>query len=349
MHVLFLGGTGNISSAVVELLAAYGHRVSILTRGRHAAPIGVRLLAADRHDATAMRQALGADWPDVVVNFIGYTPEEVALDHALFAGRVRQYIFISTAMVYAKPHHRLPLTEDGPRGNPFSPYAQKKQACEDWLLERWRGGNFPVTIVRPSHTYGPHWIPNPVRSSGYTPLARLEQNQPIFVHDDGQGLWTLTAASDFAIGLAGLVGRNDVLGETFHITSDEVLTWNQIYAEIVRAAGVQAPNILKIPTQFICQVCPQMTERLPADKAEPGVFDNAKIKHFVPEFSCRKNFRTGIAEAVAWFRANPARQIVDPETNAIFESVDAAWRARGGISCSIENLHRCQQPQGGLT
>ena len=330
MHLLFLGGTGNISTAVVELLLARGHRISILTRGRQAAPVGVRLLAADRHDEAAMRHVVGNDWPDVVVNFIGYTPEEVALDHALFAGHIRQYLFISTAMVYAKPHRHLPLTEDGPRGNPFSPYAQKKQVCEDWLLERWRTEKFPVTIVRPSHTYSPHWIPNPVRSSSYTPIARLERGQPIFVHDDGQGLWTLTAASDFAVGLAGLVGRDDVLGEAFHITSDEVLTWNQIYAEMIRAAGLRNPEVLKIPTAFACQVCPSLREKLPADKAEPGVFDNAKIKRFVPEFSCRKNFRTGIAESIAWFRADPARQMVDPETNGIFEAVCTAWKARGG-------------------
>ncbi|TAN37220.1 MAG: NAD-dependent epimerase/dehydratase family protein [Verrucomicrobia bacterium] len=327
LHVLFLGGTGNISTSAVELLAARGHRISVLTRGKQPVPAGAHSLVADRHDEAALRRAIGDDWPDVVINFIGYTLEDVALDHALLAGRVRQYIFISTAMVYAKPHRHVPLTEDGPRGNPFSSYAQKKHTCEDWLWEKWRAEKFPVTIVRPSHTYGPHWIPNPVRSSSYTPIARLEHRQPIFVHNDGQGLWTLTAASDFAVGLAGLVGRDDALGEAFHITSDEVLTWNQIYAEVIRAAGVCDPKILKIPAEFICQICPPMTERLPADKAEPGVFDNAKIKRFVPEFECRKNFRAGIAESVAWFRADPARQALDPETDGIFSAVCAAWQA----------------------
>jgi nucleoside-diphosphate-sugar epimerase len=328
LHVLFIGGTGNISTAVVELLVARGHHVSIVTRGRQAAPAGARRLVAERHDATALRRVLAHDGPDVVLNFIGYTLEEVALDHALFAGRIRQYIFISTAMVYAVPHRHLPLTEAGPRGNPLSPYAQHKQACEDWLLEKWRTAKFPVTLVRPSHTYGPHWIPNPVRSGSYTPIARLERHQPLFVPNDGQGLWTLTAASDFAVGLAGLVGHPAALGEAFHITSDEVLTWNQIHAEIVRAAEIRDPEILKIPVEFACQLCPVLRERLPADKAEPGVFDNAKIKRFVPEFECRKNFRAGIAEALAWFRAEPARQTVDPETDGIFSAVCAAWQAR---------------------
>ena len=328
LHVLLLGGTGNISTEVVQQLVTQGHHVSVLTRGNQPVPAGVRLLVADRHNEAAVRRAIGSDWPEVVVNFIGYSPEEVALDHTLFAGHIRQYIFISTAMVYAVPRRQLPLTEDMPRGNPFSPYAQKKHACEDWLLGKWRTEKFPVTIVRPSHTYGPRWIPNPIRSSSYTPITRLERGQPIFVHDDGQGLWTLTAASDFAVGLAGLVGRTDVLGEAFHITSDEVLTWNQIYAETIRAAGLRDPEILKIPKEFACQVCPVLRERLPADKAEPGVFDNAKIKHIVPEFGCRKNFRAGITESVAWFRADPARQALDPETDGIFSAVCAAWQAR---------------------
>ena len=328
LHILFLGGTGNISTAVVELLVARGHRVGVLTRGTQPAPAGVCRLTADRHDADAMRRAIGGDWPDVVINFIGYTPAELALDHAVFAGHIRQYLFISTTMVYAVPRRHLPLTEDGARGNPLSPYAQQKHLCEDWLLEKWRAEKFPVTIVRPSHTYGPRWIPNPVRSSSYTPVARLERGQPVFIHDDGQGLWTLTAASDFATGLAGLVGRTETCGEAFHITSDEVLTWNQIYAEIVRAAGVRQAEILKIPTPFLCQVCPSLQEKLPADKAEPGVFDNAKIKRFVPDFACRKTFRTGIAESIAWFRADPARQVADPETDAIFERACSAWLAQ---------------------
>jgi nucleoside-diphosphate-sugar epimerase len=231
-------------------------------------------------------------------------------------------------MVYAVPRRHLPLTEDGARGNPLSPYAQQKHVCEDWLLEKWRSEKFPVTIVRPSHTYGPTWLPNPIKSSSFVPLLRLEAGQPVFVHDDGQGLWTLTAASDFAVGLAGLLGRAETLGEAFHITSDEVLTWNQIYAEICRAAGVRAPEILKIPTAFLCDLLPALREKLPADKAEPGVFDNAKIKRFVPEFECRKNFRAGIAESVAWLRADERRQVRDAETDGIFGRACAAWRVR---------------------
>ena len=329
-HILVLGGSGNLSTETAELLAVRGHRVSVATRGRRPAPAGVRALQADRQDPEALRRALREAEPEVVIDFLGYQTEDVARLHDLCAGRIRQYLFISTAMVYAKPHRQLPLTEASPRGNPFSPYAQRKQACEDWLLERWRSARFPVTIVRPSHTYSPRWIPNPVRSSSYTLLARLERSQPVFVHDGGRSLWTLTASSDFAVGLAGLVGRAEALGEAFHITSDEVQSWGQIYADILGAAGVRAPQVLDIPTPFICRVRPEMTERLPGDKAEPGVFDNSKIKQCVPDFICRKPFRAGIAEAVAWFRADPARQAVDPETDGIFADVCAAWLAQGG-------------------
>ena len=276
-----------------------------------------------------MRRAIGGDWPEVVVNVLGYTPEEVQLDYSLFAGRIRQYLFISTAMVYAKPHRQLPLTEDSPRGNPLSDYAQQKHLCEDWLMERFRRDGFPVTIVRPSHTYSRRWIPNPVKSDNYTLVRRMEKGKPVFIHGDGQNLWTLTAASDFAVGVAGLVGRSEAAGETFHITSDEVLTWNQIYTEIIRAAGLREPEVLRVPVWFICRECPRMIHALPGDKAEHGVFDNAKIKRWVPEFACRKSFREGIAESVEWFRADPARQAVHPETDEVFEKVTAAWKARG--------------------
>lgn len=327
MHILFIGGTGNISHDCAALLAERGHRVSIVTRGRRAVPPRFHALVADRRDAAALRDAIAGDWPDVVINFLGYTPEDVRLDHDLFAGRVRQYIFISTAMVYAKPHRQLPLTEDSPRGNPFSDYAQQKQLCEDWLLDRWRAGRFPVTVVRPSHTYSHRWIPNPVKSEGYTLLKRMESGRPVFVHGDGQNLWTLTSTADFAVGLAGLAGHPDAPGEAFHITSDEALTWNQIYAEIARAAGLSHPDIRRIPVWFICREAPHLIGSLPGDKAEHGVFDNAKIKRWVPDFACRKSFRTGIAEAVHWFREDPARQVVNEEADAVFARVCAAWDA----------------------
>jgi nucleoside-diphosphate-sugar epimerase len=251
----------------------------------------------------------------------------VQLDYALFNDAVRQYIFISSATVYAKPSARLPIAEDAPLGNIYWDYARRKLECEQWLLERWAETRFPVTIVRPSHTYSRRWIPNPVSSSSYTFAARLEQGRPVFVPDDGQNPWTLTAAADFALGLAGLVGNTQSVGEAFHITSDEVLTWNEICAEIAAALGVTSPKIVKIPTEFLCRVIPRLRGTLQGDKAHPGIFDNAKIKRFVPDFHCHEPFRVGVRESVAWLRANPSQQNLNPQIDTEIDSAIAAWRS----------------------
>ncbi len=326
MKILFIGGTGNISADCATLLHRQGHEILVLSRGQKPVPAAYRLLSADRKDPTAMRTALKAVQPEVVLNFLGYEPAEVQLDCDLFDGVVRQYVFISSATVYAKPHRHLPLTEEAPLGNTYWDYARKKLACEHWLLNRWHETGFPVTIVRPSHTYSKKWVPNPVASSSYTFAARLERGQPVFVPDEGQNPWTLTAASDFAVGLAGLVGHPKALGEAFHLTSDEVLTWNQIVAEIAAAVGAGNPQVLPIPTTLICRVAPRLSGSLQGDKAHPGVFDNGKIKRFVPGFQCRKPFRSGIRESVAWLRAHPEDQHLDPEVDRLCDAVVAAWR-----------------------
>jgi nucleoside-diphosphate-sugar epimerase len=291
-------------------------------------PAQYTALVADRQDPAAMRAALQSARPDVALNFLGYELSDVQTDYELFRGVVRQYIFISSATVYAKPPPRLPITEATPLGNPLWDYAQKKLTCEQWLLGRFQEDGFPVTIVRPSHTYSHRWVPNGISSASYTFAARLERGQPVFVHDDGQTPWTLTAASDFALGLAGLVGNLATLGEAFHITSDEVTTWNQIYAEVAAALGVEAPQIVKIPTEFICQVAPQLTGTIKGDKAHPGIFDNAKLKRFVPGFACRKPLRTGVRESVSWLRAHPEQQNLKPELDELIQNVLAAWAGR---------------------
>lgn len=330
MKVLFIGGTGNLSTDCAELLHRRGHEVILLTRGRSAVPSQYRAVVADHKDPVAIRAALASVTPDVVLDFIVFELADVQLDHAFFAGRVRQYVFISTAAAYVKPAPRLPITEETPLGNAFWDYAQKKQQCEEWLREQWQRSRFPVTIVRPSHTYSPRWFPNPVSSSGYTFAARLETGKPVFVPGDGENLWTLTATSDFAVGVAGLVGNDAAIGETFHITSDEALTWNQIYAETATALGVKSPRILKVPVEFICQQCPRLVGTVKGDKANPAVFDNSKIKRFVPDFQCHKPFRIGIRESVEWFRQHPDRKVVNPEADAEFDKVCTAWLAQGG-------------------
>jgi len=329
MRILFIGGTGNLSAECAALLHERGHEIVVLSRGRNAVPPGYRAIQADRKDAAAMRAGLKGAQPEVVINFLGYDLSDVQTDYELFNGVVRQYVFISSTVVYAKPPQRLPLTEDSPVGNAWWDYAQKKLACEQWLRQRQEEGGFPVTIVRPSHTYSQGWVPNPISSGSYTFAARLEQGKPVFIHDDGESRWTLTAAADFAVGLAGLAGKTEAIGEAFHITSDEVLSWNQIYAEIAAAVGVKSPQIVKVPTEFICRVAPQMTGTLKGDKAHPGVFDNAKIKRLVPEFRCRMPFRLGVRESVRWLRGHPEQRNLKPEIDALIEEVIGAWDREG--------------------
>lgn len=325
MRILFIGGTGNISTECTAWLHARGHEIVVVSRGRSTVPTEYRTVVADRSDAGSMRAALRDVQPDVVVNFLGFELTDVQLDFELFRDRVRQYIFISSATVYAKPPARLPITEDAPLGNAFWDYARKKVDCENWLRARHADAAFPVTIVRPSHTYSPRWIPNPVASSNYTFAARLEQGRCVIVPDDGENPWTLTTARDFAVGLGGLVGNERAVGEAFHITSDEVLTWNQIVREIASALGASEPEIVRVPTEYVCQVAPRLCGPWRGDKAQPGVFDNAKIKRFVPEFRAETSFREGIRESVAWLRAHPEQKRIDPQVDALCDEIVVAW------------------------
>jgi nucleoside-diphosphate-sugar epimerase len=329
MRILFIGGTGNISADCAALLHQRGHQITVLTRGRSEVPPQFRKVLADRKDPASMRQALQGPPHDVVLNFLGYELPEVQADWELFQDSIRQYIFISSATVYAKPPAKLPVTETAPLGNAWWEYAQKKLACEEWLLQKNQESRFPLTIVRPSHTYSKLWVPNPVSSSSFTFALRLQEGKPVFVPDMGENPWTLTAASDFAGGLAGLVGNPKAIGEAFHITSDEVLTWNQIVDEIAQAMGAASPNVVKIPTDFICRIAPQMTGSLKGDKAHPGIFDNSKIKRFVPEFECRKTFRIGVRESIDWLRLHPEHQNLSPKIDSLCDEMVAAWQRTG--------------------
>jgi nucleoside-diphosphate-sugar epimerase len=324
VNVLFIGGTGNISAECAAHLRRQGHDIMVLTRGRTPIPAEYQAIRADRASLESMRTALDGVNPDVVINFLGYELRDVEIDHALFQGQVHQYIFISSTTVYSRPA-RLPMTEDAPQANPWWEYARKKTACEDWLLKKHREEGFPLTIVRPSHTYSQLWVPNAISSSSYSVAARLEQGKPLFMPDDGSNPWTLTASSDFAVGLGGLVGNASAIGEAFHITSDEVLTWKEIYATISEEAGNSSPELVPIPVDFICQVDPQLTGTLKGDKAHPGIFDNSKIKRFVPGFGCKKPFRTGVRESIAWLRAHPDRQNRNASLEARIESVLQSW------------------------
>lgn len=328
-RILFLGGSGNISADCAALLAGQGHEVWVANRGRRPVPEGCRGIQAERQDAAALRRAASQTRPQVVLDFVAYELRDAQMAAEIFLG-VEQYVFISSATVYEKPPCRLPIRESDPKGNRWWEYARKKLECERWLRDGPARADLPVTIVRPSHTYSRAWVPNPISSSSFTFAARLLAGQPVFVPDGGENPWTLTAASDFASGLAGLIGNSRALGEDFHITSDEVLTWNQIVAEIAVALEADAPQVLQVPADFICAHAPQLTGTLKGDKIHPGIFDNAKLKAAVPGFRCRKPFGVGVRESIGWLRAHPEQQNLNPQLDETIDQIARAWAARPG-------------------
>jgi nucleoside-diphosphate-sugar epimerase len=329
MNILFIGGTGNISSACAQLLHQRGHHITLLTRGKHDIPSEYASIVADRNAPGALKQAMQGRFFDVIADFICFDESDARTAFEACQGHCGQYIFISTTVVYAKPPAVLPITETAPKGNKFSEYGRGKERAEEYFLQRQQQDGFPLTIVRPSHTYSNSWLPNPVTSVGYTLAYRLENRLPIFVHDDGQGLWTLTHVRDFAVGFAGLCGQPACLGEDYQITGDMVLTWNQIITETAWALGLEHWEVLQIPTSFICEVIPEMSDKLLGDKACPGVFDCAKLKSQVRDFNASITFKTGIRESIAWFKADPRRQVVNQEHNQVFDKIIAAWKAAG--------------------
>ncbi len=330
MKVLFVGGTGNISSASARLAIERGMDLTVLTRGRSALPppAGATIVSVDVNDRPSMEHAIGNALYDVVVDWVAYTPDDVERDLALFRGRTAQYVFISSASAYQKPPVHYLITESTPLRNPYWAYSRQKIACEERLTAAYRDEAFPVTIVRPSFTYGETWIPCAIAGLGYTVIDRMRNGRPIIVHGDGQSLWTMTHNSDFAKGFVGLFGSIQAIGQPFHITSDEVLIWDQIYGAIGAAAGV-TPRLVHIPSDFINACAPEIGAGLLGDKACSAVFDNSKIKRLVPGFRATVPFAIGIRQSVAWFDADPARRTVDEARNAtmdrIIDRYEGAW------------------------
>jgi nucleoside-diphosphate-sugar epimerase len=331
MKALFLGGTGLISSACVEQALARGWDVSVLNRGvskRYPVPHGARPLQGDVHgDPEALRTLLRGLTFDAVVDWIAFTPEDVERDIALFRDRTRQFIFISSASAYQKPPANYRITEETPLENPYWDYSRNKIACENRLMREYRENRFPVTIVRPSLTYGPSQIPLCVGSwqHPYTVIDRMKKGKPVIVPGDGTSLWVLTWNADFAKGFCGLMGMERAVGTAFHITSDEVLTWDQIYQEAGRAAGVE-PEIVHIPSDLIVAHDPEMTGSLLGDKSYSAVFDNRKIKTFVPEFAATVRWSEGARRAIAWHEADPARCILDEDANRKWDAILEAYK-----------------------
>lgn len=317
MRVLFIGGTGNVSAACSRLALTRGIALTLLTRGRRRIDLpGARVIAANIHDQSATAAALQNETFDAVVNFVAFDVGDVERDLRLFAGRCGQYLFISSASCYRKPCLR-PVTEDVPLDNPYWDYSQRKIACEARVHQAIAQG-VPATIVRPSLTYDTV-IPLPLASwEQWTLVDRMRRGRPVVVHGDGQSPWTITHADDFAVGLVGLLGAPAALGQAFHITGDEVLTWDQIHLAVGAAVGVQ-PQLVHIASDQIAAVLPDRGGTLLGDKAHALIFDNSKIKRLVPTFTQRIPFAEGIRRTVAWFQADPARQIVRPEADAQIE------------------------------
>ncbi|HTU35727.1 MAG TPA: SDR family oxidoreductase [Candidatus Acidoferrum sp.] len=339
MKVLFIGGTGVISSACTRLASVRGIDLTLLRRGQHAAsiPSVVKTIVADIHDASTCAQALSGASFDAVVDFLAFTPADIERDLQLFGNRTRQYVFISSASAYQKPVPSYPITESTPLGNPYWQYARDKIACEQRLMRAYREDNFPVTIIRPSLTFNETWIPLVINSSPkpYTIVDRMLRSEKVIVPGDGSSLWVITHSSDFAKGLVGLLGNPRAIGEAFHITTDEVMSWDQLYQTVAAAAGVE-PKLVHIPSDFISACLPDQRGRLLGDKAVSVIFDNSKIKRFVPDYRATTTFAEGIRQSLAWFAADPARRQIDSATNAAWEKLIVAYE--GGLNAAAQSF-----------
>ena len=326
MKVLFIGGTGVISSACADLAVQQGIDLYLLNRGQsldRSAPIGATVLFGDIRDRASAEAALAGHTFDAVVEWIAFTPDHVQADVDLFRGRTGQYVFISSASVYQTPPASLPVTESTLLDNPYWEYSRNKIACEELLVRSYRDEKFPMTIVRPSHTYDATKIP---LLGGYTSLQRMKAGKPVVVYGDGTSLWTLTNHRDFAKGFVPLLGNSRAVGEAIHITSDEWLSWNQIYETTAAALGVEA-DLVHIPSELINAFDPLHGEGLLGDKSHSMIFDNSKIKRLAPGFACTIPFAWGAREIVAWHEADSSRQKIDPYVDALMDRVIAAYRS----------------------
>lgn len=320
MKVLFIGGTGTISYSCSKLALEKGFEVSLLNRGKSTLReplVGAELIFADIRKPETVRQALGDRHFDVIVEFLAFNPDHIEIDLELFRGRTNQHIFISSASAYQTPPEKLPVTEETPLENPVWQYSRDKAACETRLMRAYREEGFPVTIVRPSHTYDEGYIPVTGRWSF---VDRMLQGKPVIVYGDGTSIWTMTHSTDFAKGFVGLFGKAEAVGQAYHITSDEWQTWNQIVEKLAAAVGVE-PKIVHVPSDLIAQFDPEWGEGLLGDKAHSFILDNSKIKALVPEFVCTVPFKEGIARSVEFYRQHPELQAIDTKFNDTVDTI----------------------------
>jgi nucleoside-diphosphate-sugar epimerase len=324
MKVLFIGGTGIISSACARLALERDVELYLLNRGQSARPVPekARLLQGDIRQPEEVAQVIGSQTFDAVVDWVAFTPQQVEADLGLFRGKTGQYVFISSASAYQTPPASLPVTEGTPLDNPYWEYSRNKMACEQRLMQAYRAEKFPVTIVRPSHTYDQTLLP---MHGGYTMVDRMRKGKPVIVHGDGTSLWVLTHHADFARGFVGLLGNSHAIGDAFQITSDELLNWNQIYNLVAQAAGVEA-KLVHVPSELIAAYDPLWGASLLGDKSNSMIFDNSKIKRVVPEFVANIPFAQGARQIIQWYDADPQRRQVDQAFDAIIERILAGYQ-----------------------
>lgn len=324
MKALFIGGTGTISTEISKLCVKNGWELTLINRGNSSdrVPEGAKVICGDIHDEEGVRALLEGQTYDVVADFIAFTKEHVERDIRLFGGRCSQYIFISSASAYQKPLSSPFITEGTPLHNPYWQYSRDKMACEEVLMHAYHNDLFPVTIVRPSHTYCERSVPVAVKGKmgSFQVLERMRLGKPVIVPGDGTSLWTLTHSRDFAVAFEGLMGNAHALGEVFHITGDESLTWNQIYECAARALGVK-PRFVHIASETLGMLCEDYVGNLIGDKSNTVLFDNSKIKRAVPQFCAATRFDQGVREAVDYIYSHPECQTPDPEFDAWCDAV----------------------------
>ncbi len=328
MKILMIGGTGTISMAITRLLAGKGEEVYLINRGTRTAelPENVNVITADiNNEKEVLEKTAGMSF-DAVCEFIGFVPGQAERDHRLFNGRTKQYMFISSASAYHKPVRSHIISEGTALANPYWEYSRNKIACEEYLMKMYRENGFPVTIIRPSHTYDERSVPLGVhgRNGSWQVVKRIMEGKPVIIHGDGTSLWTMTHNSDFAKGFCGLIGNPHAIGEAFQITSDESLTWNQIYQTIADALGKEL-NAVHVSSEFLAAVSDyDLTGSLIGDKACSVVFDNTKLKKAVPGFVASTRFEEGIRSTLSNVLADPGLQIGDPEFDEWCDKVIAA-------------------------
>lgn len=338
MKILFIGGTGTISMAITKLLLQRGHEVFLLNRGSRTGelPSFVNLIQADINNEDDVKSKIDGMKFDCVCDFIGFVPSQIERDYRIFNGKTKQFMYISSASAYHKPVKSYIINEGTSLANPYWEYSRNKIACEELLMKLYRENGFPVTIVRPSHTYDERSVPLGVhgKNGSWQVIKRMLEGKPVIIHGDGTSLWTMTHNSDFAVGFCGLVGNPHAIGEAFQITNDETLTWNQIYKCIADALGVEL-KACHVSSEFLAAVSDyDFTGSLIGDKSCSVVFDNSKLKKAVPEFKPVVHFEDGIRMTIKNVLSNSELQKDDPEFDQWCDKVISVLeKAKKEINC----------------